>query len=190
MTRSDVARTTGSERKRALVWFGAAFLVVAFMTSVALAAVSERQSAAPFDADLPNPMGGPARAAPGDSSGEIVLAGLRIRGADVAMGQVPLGVTLVPTWEVENPTADPIGFEVWEPEVIEGCCPGPIYVDGQLTRIGEPLEVPPRGSVRLQFPLQMHPGMDGPHHLAIPVTSGDDAAIVQVTGDFTAGADG
>jgi hypothetical protein len=69
--------------------------------------------------------------------------------------------------------------------VLEGCCPGPVYADGELTQVGQELTVPAGGAVLLQFPLQMHAGMDGPHHLAIPLVSGDDQALVHVTGNFT-----
>jgi hypothetical protein len=44
--------------------------------------------------------------------------------------------------------------------------------------------VPPGGSVLLQFPLQMHRGMDGPHHLAIPLVADGEEAAVHVSGDF------
>jgi len=46
--------------------------------------------------------------------------------------------------------------------------------------------VPAGGTVLVQFPLQMHPGMDGPHHLAIPLEAGSEQAALQVTGNFTA----
>ena len=60
---------------------------------------------------------------------------------------------------------------------------------GELTQAGQELTVAPGGELLLQFPLQMHPGMDGPHHLAIPlVFRGEPRAAVHVTGDFTASA--
>ena len=64
----------------------------------------------------------------------------------------------------------------------EGCCPGPLeYGDATLA---------PGKGTQLTFPLQMHPGMDGPHEFAVhvPVTSGPREAYMtlRVTGDFSA----
>lgn len=138
------------------------------------------------DPSLPNPMGGPARTAPGTVSGEASLAGLQIADTEVAMGDIALGVTYVPAWEVTNPTGNEVAFTAGQPQVLEGCCPGPVYADGELTQAGQEFTVPPGGSVLLQCPLQMHPGMDGPHHLAIPLQADDEQAAVHVTGNFTA----
>ena len=160
----------------------AAFLVYALVVSFA----TPRESR--FDDTLPNPMGGPAHTAPGEATGEADLAGLTIAGVDVAMGEVALGVTYVPGWTVTNPTDTTVTFIVGQPEVIEGCCPGPVYADGELTQAGQELTVGPGDELLLQFPLQMHPGMDGPHHLAIPLVSGDEQAAMHVTGNFTASA--
>jgi hypothetical protein len=160
----------------------AAFLIYALAVSFS----TPRDSR--FDDTLPNPMGGPARPAPGDTTGDAALAGLTIAGVDVAMGEVALGVTFVPSWTVTNPTDTPVTFLVGQPQVLEGCCPGPVYADGELTQAGQELAVAPGGELLLQFPLQMHPGMDGPHHLAVPLVSGDEQAAVHVTGDFTASA--
>ena len=60
-----------------------------------------------------------------------------------------------------------------------------MYADGELTQAGQRFIVPPGGAVLLQFPLQMHPGMDGPHHLVIPLEADGQQAVVQVTGNFT-----
>ncbi|HEX9766559.1 MAG TPA: hypothetical protein VGA36_07325 [Nitriliruptorales bacterium] len=160
----------------------AAFLVYALVGSFS----SPRESR--FDDTLPNPMGGPARTAPGAATGEAALAGLTIDGVDVQMGEVALGVTYVPGWTVANPTDAAVTFLVGQPQVLEGCCPGPVYADGELTQAGQELTVAPGGELLLQFPLQMHPGMDGPHHLAVPLASGDEQTAVHVTGDFTASA--
>jgi hypothetical protein len=140
---------------------------------------------ATFDATLPNPMGGPARTAPGEMTGTASFAGLEIDDVEVAMGDVALGVTYVPGWTVTNPTDRDVSFAAGQPQVLEGCCPGPVYADGELTQAGQALTVPAGGAVLLQFPLQMHAGMDGPHHLAIPLVSGDEQALVHVTGNFT-----
>lgn len=139
-----------------------------------------------FDDTLPNPMGGPARTAPGEATDAIDLAGLQVAGSNVQMGEVALGVTYVPAWQVANATGAAVSFVVGQPQVIEGCCPGPIYADGELTEAGQELTVPAGGSVLLQFPLQMHPGMDGPHHLTVPLEAGGEREAVHVAGDFTA----
>jgi hypothetical protein len=123
--------------------------------------------------------------APGDATGQISFGGLEVAGAEVAMGDVALEVTYVPAWEVTNPTGGEVMFAVGMPEVVEGCCPGPIYVDGELIQIGQPFTVQPGGSALVQFPLQMHRGMDGPHHLTLPLAAGGEVADVHVIGNFT-----
>jgi hypothetical protein len=157
-------------------------VIVGLAVLVAVTAVPADRSV--FDASLPNPMGGMARTAPGEVSGEVQLAGLEVAGAEVAMGKVALGVTYVPAWEVTNPTDREVAFSTGEPQVLEGCCPGPIYVDGELTQIHERFSVPPGGSVLVQFPLQMHAGMGGTHHLAVPLLADGERAALHVTGDF------
>lgn len=153
-----------------------------YATIASLSAPTESQ----FDASLPNPMGGLARTAPGDASGDLTLAGLQIAGAEVEMGEIALGVTYVPGWLVTNPTDAAVTFLIGQPQVLEGCCPGPVYANGELTESGQQLTVQPSGELLLQFPLQMHPGMDGPHHLVIPLASGNSHTALHVTGDFTA----
>lgn len=169
--------------------FGSAPLIAAVVAVVGFA-VLVAASVTPtdrgvFDASLPNPMGGLARTAPGEVTGKVQLAGLHIVGAEVAMGEVALGVTYVPGWEVTNPTDREVAFTAGRPLVFEGCCPGPIYVDGELTQADQRFAVPPGGSVLVQFPLQMHRGMDGPHHLAVPLLADGEQAAVHVTGNFT-----
>ncbi len=159
-----------------------AFLIYALVVSYMQRAPSS------FDASLPNPMGGPARTAPGTADGELTLAGLAIADTAVAMGEVGLGITYVPDWTVTNPTDTDVPLVVGQPQVLEGCCPGPVYADGALTQPGQTLTVPAGGTVLLQFPLQMHPGMDGPHHLAVPLSAGGTTGALHVTGDFTANA--
>ena len=160
-------------------------LIAAFPLYATVVALSTPRESR-FDDNLPNPMGGPARTAPGDASGEIALGGLQVEGADVQMGEVALGVTYVPGWELTNPTDTAVSFVVGQPQVLEGCCPSPVYADGELNQLGQTLTVPAGDQLLLQFPLQMHPGMDGPHHLAVPLVSGDEQTAVHVTGDFTA----
>lgn len=158
----------------------------AFLLFAIMATISQPREASPFDPSLPNPMGGPALTAPGQASGQTKLGALTIDGTEIAMGDVELGVAYVPAWDVANPTGSDVSFVVGQPQVLEGCCPGPVYADGQPTQAGQQLTVPAGGTLRLQFPLQMHPGMDGPHHLTIPLAAGDQQTQVHVTGNFTA----
>lgn len=183
------AQTAQTERRlmRAIT-IGAA-LLGAFMIVATIAVVGGEPEEDPeLEASLPNPMGGAARTAPGQASGSVSLAGLEIDGVEVAMGDVALGVTYVPGWEVTNPTSAPLTIAAGQPQVLEGCCPGPVYADGELVQVGEQLTVPPDGSVLLQFPLQMHAGMDGLHHLAVPLLADGEEAAVHVTGNFTSSA--
>ena len=187
MTSETKQRLARREQRIMRGLVAAGVLIAAFLIyALAMSFSAPRESR--FDDTLPNPMGGPARTAPGEATGEAVLAGLTIDGAEVAMGEVALGVTYVPGWTVTNPTDATVTFIVGQPQVLEGCCPGPVYADGELTQAGQELTVAPGDELLLQFPLQMHPGMDGPHHLAIPLVSGDEQTAVHVTGDFTASA--
>ena len=183
---TTTAHPTGTDRgrrrgSRALLAAITAGVVLAVLVAVAVTPGEETV----FDTSLPNPMGGQTRHAPGVASGQASLEGLVITDTAVAMGDVALGITYVPSWEVTNPTDGELVFMAGQPQVIEGCCPGPVYADGELTQAGQRFIVPPGGSVLLQFPLQMHPGMDGPHHLVIPLEAGREQAVVQVTGNFT-----
>jgi hypothetical protein len=182
-TRIHSTRSNRRSRLGPAPLIAAAIVVVGFAVLVAASVSPSDRNV--FDASLPNPMGGMARTAPGEVSGEVQLAGLEIAGAEVVMGEVALGVTYVPGWEVTNPTDREVAFTAGQPQVLEGCCPGPIYVDGELTQADQRFAVPPGGSVLVQFPLQMHPGMDGPHHLAIPLLADGEQAAVHVTGNFT-----
>jgi hypothetical protein len=177
--------------QRARGWITLVFGVVGAFLLFALAyAFLQPGDPSPYDDTLPNPMGGPARTAPGELSGSASLGGLEIEDTEVAMGRVGLGVTYVPTWTVTNPTAAPVSITTGQPQVLEGCCPGPVYADDAEVLPGDAIEVPASGSVELAFPLQMHPGMDGPHHLTVPLATADGAerTEVHVTGDFTADA--
>jgi hypothetical protein len=185
----DMTPRTHSTRADRRGRFGSAPLIAAAIVVVAFAVLVAVYVSPPdrrvSDASLPNPMGGMARTAPGEVTGGVQLAGLQIAGAEVAMGEVALGVTYVPGWEVTNPTGRKVAFAAGQPQVLEGCCPGPIYVDGELTQVDQRFAVPPGGSVLVQFPLQMHAGMDGPHHLAIPLLADGEQEAVHVTGNFS-----
>lgn len=138
------------------------------------------------DLPLPNPMGGPALHAPAPSGPAVTVGGLEVVASEVAMGDVPLDVTMVSSWTLTNPTTDPVTLVIGQPQVHEGCCPGPVYVDEQLVVPGGTVTVPAGGEALVQFPLQMHEGMDGPHHLTIPLTVDGDVTELHVTGNFTA----
>lgn len=181
-TSSSAARRRNTRRS----WPVIAGVVAAVGFAVLIAASVVAADRPEFDASLPNPMGGPAREAPGAVSGTVSFGGLEVTGAEVAMGDVALDITYVPSWEITNPTGDHLDFAVGVPQVREGCCPGPVYVDGELTQAGQTFTVAPGGRALLQFPLQMHRGMGGPHHLTLPLAVGDDVTEVHVTGDFTA----
>ena len=170
--------------------YGAFAVLGVFLAGVLVFALTQEREPSPYDASLPNPMGGPVAAAPGEATGAVSVAGLEIQGAEVAMGEVPLDVTVVPTWTVHNPTSQGVSFTTGMPQVLEGCCPGPVVVDGRQLAPGESVEVPASGSVELAFPLQMHEGMGGYHHLAVPIAApdGQETTALQVTGDFLAGA--
>ena len=187
MSRATQERAARTEAVATVTFKVVGLLLVAFLVYAGFTTFSTPRTSR-FDDTLPNPMGGPARTAPGDAEGDLVLAGLEIEDTDVQMGDVALGVTYVPGWEVTNPTGTELAFEVGQPQVLEGCCPGPVYVDGELTQAGQEFTVSPGDRLLVQFPLQMHPGMDGPHHLAVPLVSGEEQTAVHVTGDFTASA--
>ncbi len=146
-------------RRRTGVWVGlglAAVLVVA-------AALSGSPPEVP-----------PAPVATGIAEG----AGVRVTGSDIALGRVPLNTTVTPTWTIEN--TGPSSVELGEPHatVEEGCCPGPLVL--------ETYELGPAEGTTLSFPLQMHPGMDGPHRFTVhvPVLDSDEVLALTVTGDF------
>lgn len=185
MSRAAQERAARTEIVVTRVIAAAGVLLAAFLLYAGVVTFgSPRESR--FDDSLPNPMGGPARTAPGEAVGEASLAGLRIAGSEVAMGDVALGVTYVPGWQVDNPTGEAVTITIGQPQVLEGCCPGPVYADGELTQADQSVTVPAGDSVLLQFPLQMHPGMDGPHHLTVPVSSGGEQTALHVEGNFTA----
>lgn len=161
--------------------------VVGVLAVALIATLATRQPPAPQPgADLPNPMGGPVMAAPYATGSPATLGELEVTAPSVDMGDVPLNTTIVPRWEVSNPTAEPLSFTVGQPRVLEGCCPGPVYVGDEQVPAGGTVSVDAGSTVTVQFPLQMHPGMDGPHHLTVPLQAGPASAELHVTGNFTA----
>lgn len=188
MDSTTTAHHTGARGSR--LTYGAFALLGVLFAAILVYAFAQDGEPSRYDASLPNPMGGPAATAPGEATGTVTLRGLEVDGAELAMGEVPLEVTVVSTWTVNNPTAQPVSFTTGMPQVLEGCCPGPVFADGRQLAPGETVEVPASGSVELSFPLQMHEGMGGYHHLAVPLASpdGEEVTALHVTGDFLAGA--
>ena len=186
MNRATAERTARTETIVTRTVAAVEILLAAFLAYAAVATFGGPSRDSRFDDTLPNPMGGPARTAPGTATEDLALAGLEVTGSRVDMGEVALGVTYVPTWEVVNPTDEAVALVVGQPQVLEGCCPGPVSADGALTEAGQELTVAAGESLLLQFPLPMHPGMDGPHHLALPLAARGGQTALHVQGDFTA----
>lgn len=182
------SRAAREERlARRLQWATRAVGAVVAVLVVALAVALAGQDRSPEPTlDLPNPMGGEAVAAPYATGQPVELGDLQVEASEVQLGDVPLNVTVVSRWQVANPTDAPVAFTVGQPRVHEGCCPGPVYVDGDEVAAGGSVTVAPGTEVIVQFPLQMHPGMDGPHHLTVPLEAGGAVADLHVTGNFTA----
>lgn len=128
--------------------------------------------------DQVGPMGGAVIDIPMEASGTAAAGGVEVVGSNLAMGEVPLDITVVPTWRLSNTGNETIRIGQPHASVIEGCCPGPFSVGTEVLAPGE--------STDLMFPLQMHPGMDGPHDFAIhvPIGEGGDVLELGVTGDF------
>jgi hypothetical protein len=112
-------------------------------------------------------------------TGMINQAGLIVEGSVIDLGVVPLDTTVTPTWTITNASAQTVSLGEAHASVIEGCCPGPLMYSDTVLEPGE--------SVLLTFPLQMHPGMDGPHDFDVHVPYGDgpdDYLTLRVVGNF------
>lgn len=115
------------------------------------------------------------------ATGTATAADLRVEGAHIDMGDVPLNVTVSPTWTITNTGNETVTLGEPHASVIEGCCPGPLLLAVSRLAPGE--------ATTLTFPLQMHPGMDGPHDFDIHIPVNDDSSAVLtlgVSGDFGA----
>lgn len=124
------------------------------------------------------PMGGEVMDVGLERSGTVTAGPVRVIGSSVEMGDVPLDVTVVPSWTLENTGQDTVVLGEPHASVLEGCCPGPLRLGIGTLAPGERTE--------LTFPLQMHPGMDGPHHFAVHVPVGSDGEVLELhaTADF------
>ena len=127
-----------------------------------------------------NAMGMPVIATPGSATGVAAAGGVEVAGATWHMGRVPLNVAVRPTWTLRNTSGEAVVLGDPKAEVREGCCPGPFALGSRTLAPGD--------STTLTFELSMHPGMDGPHDLAVHVplqsASGTDHLVLGVTGDF------
>lgn len=104
--------------------------------------------------------------------------GVVVEGSEIEMGRIPLNVTVTPTWTLFNQGTETVTFGEPHASVVEGCCPGPLNLSSFSLAPGE--------SAQLTFPLQMHPGMDGPHRFDVHLPVGLDGEYLPlgVTGDF------
>lgn len=155
-----------------------AVLAVAIVLAAAIAGSVDRDNPATASADGVGPMGGAMIDTPGRSAGIAQAGGITVEGALIEMGRVPLMKTVNPTWTLHNTTDGTVTLGEPKATVVTGCCPGPLSLDTRT--------VPPGGHATLAFPLQMHPGMDGPHDFAltVPVGPEGDPLVLGVTGDF------
>lgn len=94
---------------------------------------------------------------------------------NIALGHVPLDQTVTPTWKLTNGGKGTAVLGEPHAEVIEGCCPGPLEIGVTTLEAGETTE--------LSFPLQMHPGMDGPHEFSIhvPIERNNQKGLLELT---------
>lgn len=179
------ARRRPSSGRRWAFVAGASVLLVA----VALAAaVTAPGGTASLTAGSPsvttgetNAMGMPVIATPGAASGQVEAGGVVVTGADWDMGRVPLNVAVRPRWTLLNAGTSSVTLGEPRAEVRTGCCPGPLELGRHSLAPGE--------STTLTFELSMHPGMDGPHDLAVHVPVGAEGAPAThlklgVVGDF------
>lgn len=177
VTRTDRPGGGGLGRRIAV---GAVVLALSALVVAVSIDVGSAQSDTGGQAVTPGPMGGSVLDVPMVPSGATEIGGIEVIGSHVDMGRVPLDVTVVPTWTLTNNTTEAVMIGQPHASVIEGCCPGPLTVGTNL--------LAPGASTEIQFPLQMHRGMDGPHDFTIHVPVGDASEILElgVTGDFRA----
>lgn len=127
------------------------------------------------------PMGGEVLETPGAATGDASAGGVEVTGAEWEMGRVPLNVTVTPEWRLRNTSDRPVSLGTPLAEVVEGCCPGSLNLSATTLAPGE--------VARLDFPLQMHPGMDGWHDFrvhvpVVPEGGAEEHLTLGVTGDF------
>jgi hypothetical protein len=127
-----------------------------------------------------SPMGGQVIETPGTRAGAAAAGGVIVTdGADITMGHIPLAFAVNPTWHLRNTSDQPVTLGRPKVTVVKGCCPAEPVL-GATT-------LAPGAETTLQFPTQMHPGMDGDHlfRLAVPISGATDPLTVSVAGDFS-----
>lgn len=127
-------------------------------------------------------MGMPIMATPGRAIGTATTDGTMASPATWALGQVPLNITVRPSWTLTNTGNDTIILGDTHVQINQGCCPGALTYEGSST-------LTPGAETRLTFELSMHPGMDGVHDMTlhVPIAHADgstDTLDLTVTGDF------
>lgn len=178
-TRPPTSRKTAPTRRsglRRLAVIGVLVVLGGLVAAISIDVGASQEELKEQKTGQVGPMGGAVIDIPMEASGTAAAGGVEVVGAQVAMGEVPLDVTVVPTWTLSNSGVESVQIGQPHASVIEGCCPGPLDVETDLLAPGE--------STRLRFPLQMHPGMDGPHDFIIHVPIGDEVLELGVTGDF------
>lgn len=162
MTLQPLSSTRPARRRRTSAVAGAAAAIVALAIAVALGFAGSGGSGSDAVAD-----------------GTASAGGLTVEGAVRHLGQVPLDVTVEPTWTIRNTSDETVTLGTPHAEVLEGCCPGPLQLGTRA--------LGPREETTLVFPLQMHEGMDGQHDFDVhlPVL-GPTAALLTlgVDGNF------
>lgn len=175
-----------SRRSTVAVVTGAAVLVAAVALAVALTRSSSPPTASGGTVAALQPtgernaMGMPVLATPGRADGTASAGAVTVTGANWALGDVPLNVAVRPQWILTNTGSAPVTFGDPHAQVIKGCCPGAFALSTKTLQ--------PGSSGTLSFELSMHPGMDGPHDIAVhvPVTdsAGQSTLALDVTGNF------
>lgn len=123
-------------------------------------------------------MGGEILVTPGTRSGRAESAGIVVDGAAIEMGHIPLAYAVKPTWTIRNTSERTVTLSKPKLTIVKGCCPGEFKFGTETLAPGE--------QTTLEFPLHMHPGMDGYHdfRVAVPISTGNPLDL-SVTGDFT-----
>jgi len=142
--------------------------------------ISDLGTSSPTGGSAVGPMGGAVVDVPMTRSGSAAAGSIEVDGSQIEMGIVPLDVTVIPSWTLVNTGTEPVVLGEPHASVIDGCCPGPLELGVRTLE--------PGGSTDLSFPLEMHPGMDGPHQFLVhvPVGTGSDYLELTVIGDFEA----
>ena len=174
-----------TRRHRIGIAAASAVVAAATVTGIAIANQRDGQTDALSASDpVPtgefNAMGMPVIETPGSGTDPISVGAVYVDHGTWELGTVPLNTAVRPEWHLRNTGDEPVVIGEPQPEVRQGCCPGPIALSTRT--------IPPGGDATLAFELSMHPGMDGWHDIAIhiPVSIGSDDQIVTlgVTGDF------